>query len=243
MPITVGDNTGVPSADALAIVAAYNEADRIADTLAGLRSAFPDATIWVADDGSRDRTAAIARQAGAEVVSSAHRVGKGRAMTATVATALEGAGSDSIVLLCDGDLGACASELAPLVEAIRRKEADLAIAAFSTRATGGFGVALAFARWVVRRRCVGLRLRAPLSGQRALHAGTLLRDLLPFAPGYGMELGMTIDAARAGHRVTEIDLPLTHRPTGRTPRGFVHRGRQLVDFVRVYSSRRYRGNR
>ena len=49
---------------------------------------------------------------------------------------------------------------------------------------------------------------------------------------------MTIDAVRAGHRVVEIDLDLAHRTTGRTPAGFAHRARQLVDFVRVYRARR-----
>jgi hypothetical protein len=61
--------------------------------------------------------------------------------------------------------------------------------------------------------------------------------VLPFAPGYGMEIGMTVDAVRAGHRVAEIDLPLEHRATGRTLAGFRHRGRQLSDFVSVYRSR------
>jgi hypothetical protein len=53
-----------------------------------------------------------------------------------------------------------------------------------------------------------------------------------------MEIGITIDAARAGHRVAEIELDLSHRATGRTLSGFLHRGRQLVDFVRVYFARR-----
>ena len=62
--------------------------------------------------------------------------------------------------------------------------------------------------------------------------------MLPFAHGFGMEIGMTIDAVRAGHRVSEIELDLSHRATGRTPAGFAHRARQLVDFVRVYLARR-----
>ena len=53
----------------------------------------------------------------------------------------------------------------------------------------------------------------------------------------GMELGMTIDAVRVGHRVVEVELDLSHRATGRTPAGFAHRGRQLHDFVRAYRSR------
>jgi len=66
----------------------------------------------------------------------------------------------------------------------------------------------------------------------------VLRDVLPFAHGFGMEVGMTIDAVRAGHRVTDIELDLHHRATGRTPAGFTHRARQLMDFVRAYLARR-----
>jgi hypothetical protein len=92
-----------------------------------------------------------------------------------------------------------------------------------------------FARWAIRRRC-GLLAKAPISGQRAMHAG-VLGDLLPFAPGFGMELGMTIDAVRAGYRVLELELDLGHRASGRTPAGFAHRGRQLADFARAYLAR------
>jgi hypothetical protein len=49
-----------------------------------------------------------------------------------------------------------------------------------------------------------------------------------------MEIGMTIDAVRAGLRVKEIELDLSHRATGKSLRGFMHRGRQLKDFLRVY---------
>ena len=61
---------------------------------------------------------------------------------------------------------------------------------------------------------------------------------MPFAPRFGMEIGMTVDAARAGFQVREVELPLEHRATGRTWRGFVHRGRQLADFLTVYVARR-----
>ena len=112
----------------------------------------------------------------------------------------------------------------------------MAVAAFATRVGGGVGLAVGFARWAIRRRC-GLEMRAPISGQRALRA-SVFEDVLPFARGFGMEIGMTIDAARAGHRIAEVELDLAHRATGRTLSGFLHRGRQLVDFVRVYIARR-----
>ena len=42
---------------------------------------------------------------------------------------------------------------------------------------------------------------------------------------------MTIDAARAGLEIEEVELDLDHRATGRDARGFAHRGRQLADAV------------
>src|SRR5205085_2698511 len=53
-----------------------------------------------------------------------------------------------------------------------------------------------------------------------------------------LEPAMNVAAVRAGFRVGEIELDLSHRATGRTPRGFVHRARQLRDFAAVYLSRR-----
>jgi hypothetical protein len=69
-------------------------------------------------------------------------------------------------------------------------------------------------------------------------AAEVVRAVLPFAKGYGMETGMTIDAVRAGFRLREIELDLDHRATGRSVGGFVHRARQLRDIGHAYASRR-----
>jgi glycosyltransferase involved in cell wall biosynthesis len=224
------------------IVAAHNEGERLAATLAALTDAFPRAPVWVADDGSTDATAEIARRAGAKVVRSAATIGKGAAMTGAVRAALAGQAraadaepAQATFVLCDGDLGGSAAALAALVEPIAQGEADVTVALFATPVGGGFGLALRFARWAIRRRC-GFRAGAPISGQRALSAAAL-GDVLPFADGYGMEIGITIDAVRRGHRVLELELELCHRASGRTFAGFAHRARQLVDFVRVYRAR------
>ena len=111
-----------------------------------------------------------------------------------------------------------------------------AVARFATSVGGGVGLALGFARWAIERRC-GLRTLAPISGQRAL-SREALESALPLAHGYGMEIGMTIDAVRAGCKLQEIELDLAHRATGRSLGGFLHRGAQLLDFVRVYLQRR-----
>ena len=221
------------------IVAARNEADRVGEAVAALRSAFPGAAVWVADDASTDGTAELALAAGARVVSRGRPHGKGGNVTAAAEAALSDGVEPRLVLLCDADLGASAERLLPLIEAVEREECDLAVADFATRVGGGFGIALRFARMAIRRLC-GFEAKAPISGQRAMRV-EVLRATLPFARGYGMEIGMTVDAVRAGCRVGEYELDLTHRATGRTLYGFLHRGRQLLDFARVYLTRRLRG--
>ena len=197
------------------LIAARDEEARIGQTVEALRAAFPEAEIVVADDGSRDSTAAAARRAGARVVR-LPRLGKGQALTLAEREAPPGA-----LLLCDADLE---GDLAPLLDG-----ADLSIAAFAERQGGGFGIAKRAARALVRTLS-GFEAREPLSGQRALSPAAR-EACFPLAPGFGCEVRMTIDAIRAGLRVEERELPLRHRATGRDTGGFAHRGRQLLDAV------------
>ena len=220
------------STDTAVVVTAHNEADTIADTLRALAAGFPGARVVVADDGSSDATAQIARSAGAQVVAARRVIGKGGAATLAVRELLAGGPPPRVLVLCDADLGDSARRLSSLRDSVRDGECDLAIATFARRRGGGFGVAVGFAGWAIRRR-TGRVMRAPISGQRAIR-GDALPLLLPFAARFGMEIGMTVAALRAGLRVAEYELDLEHRATGRTLGGFVHRGRQLLDFAWVY---------
>ena len=212
------------------LVAARDEEATISRTVTALRRAFPDAEVIVADDGSRDRTADAAEEAGATTLR-LPRLGKGQALSAA-----ERAAPPGRLLLCDADLE---GDLAPLLA----ERADVVVAAFLGRRGGGFGIAKGTARLLVRLRA-RLEQREPLSGQRALS----IRGrgaTFPLAPGFGCELRMTIDAARAGLRVREVPLALNHRPTHRDLSGFVHRGRQLLDTILAAGplALNYRGRR
>jgi glycosyltransferase involved in cell wall biosynthesis len=221
------------AADLAVIVTARNEADRLGATLRALRATFPDAELWVADDGSEDATTHVALQEGARVVRAPGQLGKGGAATlAAEAIVREG---DPAVLLADADLGDSATQLTPLVAAVSG-DADLAIATFTNRVGGGFGIAVATSRWAIER-ATGRLMEAPMSGQRAMRSG-ILPQLLPFAPGFGIETGMTIDALKHGLRVVEVPLDLEHRATGKSLGGFIHRGKQARDSLRAYASRR-----
>jgi len=198
------------------LVAARDEERSIGTTVAALRSAFAEAEVLVADDGSRDATADAAARAGARVVR-LPRLGKGQALTLAEREAGPGP-----LLLCDADLE---GDLEPLVE----DGADLAVAAFRERQGGGLGIAKRAARELIQLYS-GYEAREPLSGQRALSPAARAA-CFPLAPGFGCEVRMTIDAVRAGLRVEELELPLRHRATGRDLGGFLHRGRQLLDAV------------
>jgi len=198
------------------LVAARDEEAVIGDTVRALRRGFPDAEVIVADDGSHDRTADVAEDAGAVVLRLPRR-GKGQALSAAERAAPPGA-----LLLCDADLS---GELSPLLE----EGVDLNIAAFAACVGGGFGLAKGVARGLIAT-LAGFEPREPLSGQRALSSAARA-SCFPVAAGFGCEVRMTIDAARAGLRIRETELPLRHRATGRNFAGFVHRGRQLRDSV------------
>ncbi len=216
--------------DALTIlVAARDEEAAIGRTVEALRAQFPGTGVIVADDGSRDGTAACAEAAGATVLRLPRR-GKGQALSAGERAAPPGS-----LLLVDADLQGDLTTLVP--------GSGLRVARFARREGGGFGIAKRVARELIRLRS-GLEVAEPLSGQRALDARTRA-VVFPLAPGFGAETRMTIDAARAGIPVSEIEVDVTHRPTGRDLRGFVHRGRQLTHLLVATGPLRvnYRGRR
>jgi hypothetical protein len=212
------------------LVAARDEEVRVGQAVQRLQRQFPGAPVIVGDDGSRDSTAAEAVRAGAQVVR-CPRLGKGEALNSAERLAPPGP-----LLLCDADLE---GDLRSLAESGH----DLAVAAFAERVGGGFGLAKEAARTLMRARS-GFEAREPLSGQRYLSERA--REVcFPLARGFGCEWRMTVDAVRAGLDVAEIELPLSHRATGRDLAGFRHRGRQLVEAMLAAGplAVNHRGNR
>jgi hypothetical protein len=77
----------------------------------------------------------------------------------------------------------------------------------------------------------------PLSGQRAVR-WEALPALLPFAPGFGVEVAMTMDALQAGLRVVEVEVDLHHNATGMNLSGLLHRARQARAVARELTRRK-----
>ena len=212
----------------VAVVPARDSAGSIGATVAALDALPGVGEVLVVDDGSTDATAEEARAAGAWVLQLPENRGKAGAVAAAVAATPE----TDVYLLVDADTGATATGAGVLLDPVLAGDADMTIGVLpSAGGRGGFGVVRRLAGAGIRRGTDGFVVHAPLSGQRAVRGG-LLRSL-DLAPRFGLEVGMTVDAARAGARVVELPVEMDHRHTGRSLAGFAHRARQGADVARA----------
>ncbi|MGR6836357.1 glycosyltransferase family 2 protein [Syntrophomonas erecta] len=210
-----------------AVIPAFNEEKRIQATLRAVKSIALISNIIVVNDGSTDATSRLAEEMGVKVLDLPVNHGKGGAMNAVLPLV-----NDDIIVFLDADLGESAAEAGKIIEPVVMGKADLSIAAFPpAQRKGGFGLVKGTAVWMLRR-AGNMEAIAPLSGQRAM-TREVLDSVTPFYEAYGVELGMTLRALQKGFRVVEVPTCMTHSETGRDLQGFIHRGRQFIDVVRV----------
>lgn len=164
--------------------------------------------VIVVDNGSRDRTAEVARAAGARVVHAAVR-GYGEACRAGIAAA-EGA---DVIAFVDGDHSDHPGQLGRVVRPILDGEADLVIGsralghhergAHPWHAVAGTRLCVALMNLLVGTRATDL---GPF---RAIRADALAR-LGMRDRGFGWTVEMQVRACRLGLRVREV--PVDYRP-------------------------------
>lgn len=230
-----------PGGDVAVIIPARNESDLVGLTVKGAARILGADIVLVVDDGSGDGTAAAAEVCGASVVRHARSRGKAAAMetgaeAVRLIEAREGRRVPRHLLFLDADLGQTAADAAPLVTPVRAGQADMTIAVFSERVRrGGHGLVVTLSGAGIAR-ATGWRPAQPLNGQRCLTRAAF-EAARPLAPRFGAETGMTIDLLRQGLRVTEVEVPLAHRATGRDWRSQLHRARQLADVAQTLAAR------
>jgi len=223
------------------VIPAREESDRIGGTVRAAIGLPGVDLVLVVDDGSRDPTRVLAERAGAAVVSHPRPRGKGAAMeTGAEAVRLldrqEGRAAPRHLLFLDADLGDTAQHAGPLAAPVRRGEADMTVAVFSsTVKMGGHGFVVKLSGAGIER-ATGWRPAQPLNGQRCL-TRSAFDAARPIAGGFGAETALTIDLLRRGMRVTEVEVPLAHRATGADWRSQLHRARQFADVGRALARR------
>lgn len=212
------------------IIPAYNEENRITNTLYALKSINIINNIYVIDDGSTDDTYFKAASVkGVDVIRLKKNSGKGCALSEGVELALK---HSDIIAFVDADIEGSATEVEKLILPILKDDADVTIAKFPpAKRKGGFGLVKKLAREGVYFN-TGIRIDTVLSGQRAFKK-EVLEQLNSNYTGYGVELGMTIDILNKGYSIKEVDVNMCHNETGRNISGFIHRGKQFWQILKV----------
>ena len=112
----------IPAERIMALIPAYNEEGAITAVIEGVRRELPQADIVVIDDCSTDRTSAVARAAGAEVVRIPYNLGIGGAVQTGLKFAREH--NYDIVIRLDGDGQHDPAEIPMLFAAVITGKAD-----------------------------------------------------------------------------------------------------------------------
>ena len=179
------------------VIPALNEARRIGDVVRYALSDPACAEVIVVDDSSIDDTVALAKAAGAKVITST-MLGKGASMEDGYRIA-----QHAIVAYLDGDLaGLSPNIISKLVTPIATGNSDMVKAAFGR---GGGRVTELTAKPMLKLFFPELvRFSQPLGGIVAARKDLL--STLQFETGYGVDVGLLIDAHTRGARIAEVDI-------------------------------------
>lgn len=199
----------------IAIVPALNEERSLGALIAELNALDPGLEVVVVSDGSTDRTAEVAAEAGAHVVRLAFNIGIGGAVQTGFRFAHE-RGYELAVRL-DGDGQHDPAELRAVVAPVAAGEADIAI---GSRFIGEGGYRSSAARRVgirVLARVVssiaGSRLTDTTSGFQALSRRAIALYAAELPHDYPEVEGLVM-ALRHGLRVTEVPVRMRERTHG-----------------------------
>jgi glycosyltransferase involved in cell wall biosynthesis len=206
--------------DTVVFIPAWNEEDNLPAVLEGLNAGIPDADVLVVDDGSTDRTAEVAREHGAEVVSLGMNKGLRFGIAAGYRWALEH--DYAYCGRIDADGQHPPYELSRLLALVQSDRCDVAVGSRFVSGDGypayryrpsparRFGTALL-------RRAMKLVLRRPFgdptSGLYAVNAKALPLLAEPFASG-APEVEALIRVADAGLRIEEVPVTMNARASG-----------------------------
>ncbi len=209
---------------ALVILPTYQEAENIRDVLERVRAAVPDAHVLVVDDASPDGTADLAVEAARDlgsidVLRRSGKAGLGPAYRAGFAWGIER--HHDVLIEMDADLSHDPEVLPRLIAAVRTGGADLAIG--SRYVPGGSVPGWPASRRLLSKwgnRYIAMMLRMPVrdatAGFRAYRTPIIEKVGLDRvrADGYGFQVEMVYEVAKAGGRVVEIPITFRDRVRG-----------------------------
>jgi len=218
----------------LVVVPAWNEEGSLASVLCEISHALPTADVLVVDDFSSDRTAAIARAAGVDVISNIFNLGVGGAMRVGFRYAAD-RGYDALVQI-DAD-GQHDPAYAPgLLEALDSAPGPALVIAARFDSSEDYRVPRA-RRWAMRllaaylSRLTGCRLTDATSGYRAYNRDAVALFARTYPADYLSDtVESLIIASKAGGRISQLSTVMRERSAGMPSQS---RARALLYLSRV----------
>jgi glycosyltransferase involved in cell wall biosynthesis len=192
------------------LVPCFNEEAAVATVVADFRKVLPSATVYVYDNNSKDRTAAVAREAGAEVRAE-RRQGKGHVVRRMFADI-----DADIYVLVDGDATYDAPSAPRMIEALVDEHLDMVVgrrvdqgkAAYRMGHRTGNRLLTEFLASVF-----GQEFKDILSGYRVF-SRRFVKSFPVLSDGFEIETELAVYALELALPVAELDTPYYARPEG-----------------------------
>ena len=189
----------------------YNEEMTIEKVVGDVKTALPEADIYVFDNNSTDRTAEIASKQGATVIKE-KRQGKG-----FVVQSIFNKIDADVHIMVDGDDTYDLSQVRKMISMIRDDEADMVVGnRLKSYTDKSFRPLHTFGNKLVRsliNKLFKADLKDIMSGFRVM-SRSFVKNINVTASGFEVETEMTIKALKYGYVIKEVDIHYQERPPG-----------------------------
>jgi glycosyltransferase involved in cell wall biosynthesis len=192
------------------LVPCYNEEAAVAAVIDDFRKALPSAQIYVFDNNSRDRTAAIAREAGAQVRSE-RRQGKGHVVRRMFADV-----DADIYVLVDGDATYDAPSAPRMIDKLLAEHLDMVVGLRVDQEQAAYRRGHRTGNWMLTMflsSVFGQAFKDILSGYRVF-SRRFVKSFPVMSDGFEIETELTVHALELAMPVAELETPYYARPEG-----------------------------
>jgi glycosyltransferase involved in cell wall biosynthesis len=201
----------IPSSFRIAVLLpCFNEEAAVATVVAGFRSALPGATIYVYDNNSTDRTAELARAAGAEVRSE-RRQGKGHVVRRMFADV-----DADIYVLVDGDATYDAPSAPGMIDVLVSQHLDMVVGLRVDHSEAAYRRGHRTGNWMLTSflsQVFGQAFKDILSGYRVF-SRRFVKSFPVLSDGFEIETELSVHALELALPVAEVETPYYPRPEG-----------------------------
>jgi glycosyltransferase involved in cell wall biosynthesis len=216
------------------LVPCFNEEAAVASVVDGFHKALPSAQVYVYDNNSKDRTAEVARAAGAEV-RSVRRQGKGHVVRRMFADI-----DADVYVLVDGDATYDAPSAPGMVERLVDDHLDMVVGLRVDQEQAAYRRGHRAGNWLLTSflsSVFGQAFTDILSGYRVF-SRRFVKTFPVLSDGFEIETELTVHALELAMPVAEVETPYYARPEGSVSKLNTWRDglRILATILRLYRS-------